>query len=90
MDKEGCAYHENKGKIENSAEMAFIVCTHEGNFTITREKNSTRRETGKKESSDRLLLIDGLIYRGIHLLMMNIGSKHVAPATFTLQSARQF
>lgn len=48
--------------MEVGHSMAFIVCIHEGSFTITRgKKASTRCETGKKESSVRLL-IDELIY----------------------------
>jgi len=82
MDKERCAYHGDKW---NGARRWFIVCKHESIFTIARgKKSSTRRETGKKEPSDRLLLIDELIYRRTHLLMMNIGRKYVAPVTFTL------
>lgn len=92
MDKEGCAerkYHGNGSKW-NVARMTFIVRIHEGNFTIARGKEgSTWRKMGKKETWVRLLLIDGLIYCRMHLLMMNIGRKHVAPATFTL-FARQF
>jgi len=60
MDKEGCAYHGDKW---NGARRWFIVCKHEGIFTARRKKSSTRRETGKKKPSDRLLLIDELIYR---------------------------
>jgi len=79
MDKEGCAYHG-----ERSAEMVYSLQTRR-HFTIARgKKSSTRRETGKKEPSDRLLLIDELIYRRTHLLIMNIGRKYVAPVTFTL------